>query len=834
MAPTFALQPIPPFKPKQQPTLPSLPNTLAQLSDRTAAASDPRAASSEVGRASLNVSRAQERGEQPIVYELPNPARARRTKRKDPQDPSGRMDVSEGDEALVRKSDRTKKRRASAEMDGDLEGERAEAGSRRGSGESQATSSNDGVRPSFSIPANPHPRATPPGNRSPPLRESSPSPHAQREQHVDLLSSKRARTTPHPLDSLATTASNLLATSSAPSAPLPSALAGQPHAQHKHTSLTFDHLAALEATQQIREQQQREIERRRLAAGGTKQPQEGSLGAALHKLNTQQATSEAVERTASADRETILERGADAAEPTGTGLAKRRGHRPPAVATAPYSTTTTIANGLPRPSYEEAMRSAPPGIPSVLVGSPVEASWAAKVGKEAGVGAARHAGVAQQAPNGQAQRRQSTAGSAPYPSVREPAPPRHHRTSLSQSYPRGSDSYRHYSHQTGALHPPSASDRNLLNPPHSASFAPSPQSHPLSLSHSSGGVPLNPGPRLPPLNLVHPRSIGPGHAPSPASSSYAHLSHHSQSQPPSTTSPPFSYGTSSASHTTPSHPSHSNGLPSAGPPPPSSSPSNSSVSSSKAAFLSLFSTFFDSLQDSRVLTNTLDAQIARSATLLSTLQQSEAALERLVDRRIGQAQAQWASDAHALEARLARLEDRVAAAAADSVDPGANGFVGLGISQPAGTTTSSRESPDSTATMSSSHLEARMARLEDALSRSGSRSALRLELAPTDTRDRDSLERARHDHEDEGVGGRRSEKEGYDWARDDSAGRGSSLPTPHEESERSQALGPRQRSRSSSRSPGTIAVDRQTIAHEQERSPEGGPRGSADVVAVRA
>ena len=321
---------------------------------------------------------------------------------------------------------------------------------------------------------------------------------------------------------------------------------------------------------------------------------------------------------------------------SGTGLAKRRGHRPPAVSTGsfpPSSSTPLAINSSTRSSaYEEAMRSAPPGIPSVLVGSPVEASWAARVGKEANVGSARTGGGGGTPTNSSNSRRQSTSAmNAAYPSVREPYPnpnpirtttrPGHH--SHHPPLPPVSSQSMSTSHSKERHSQPAMT----LNPPHSAPYAASPHSHPLSLHHSSQG----PGTRLPSLNqIVHPPYNPP--RPSPPQQSYHH----------------------------PNHP----------PPPPSPTPN----SASKSAFLSLFSTFFDSLQDSRVLTNTLDQQISRAGTLLQTLQQSETVLEQLVDRKMTGFMLEVERK---YEGRLERLENVLMKKGVPMEER--DGYVGLGI-----------------------------------------------------------------------------------------------------------------------------------------------------------
>jgi hypothetical protein len=89
-----------------------------------------------------------------------------------------------------------------------------------------------------------------------------------------------------------------------------------------------------------------------------------------------------------------------------------------------------------------------------------------------------------------------------------------------------------------------------------------------------------------------------------------------------------------------------------------------SQSASKTAFLSLFSTFYDSLSDSRVLTHTLEDQIRRSSALLNTLNESlrdnERMLEEMVDRRIDGVIRELGTDLTECARRIERLERGVA------------------------------------------------------------------------------------------------------------------------------------------------------------------------------
>jgi hypothetical protein len=93
-------------------------------------------------------------------------------------------------------------------------------------------------------------------------------------------------------------------------------------------------------------------------------------------------------------------------------------------------------------------------------------------------------------------------------------------------------------------------------------------------------------------------------------------------------------------------------LPSAGP----SRDPHTERQASKAAFLGLFDTFYDSLADSRVLQVNLEEQIRRSAALLGTLQQSSSVFESLLDKRMAEMCQSLTNDLQVLEGRIERLE----------------------------------------------------------------------------------------------------------------------------------------------------------------------------------
>ncbi|GAA5907239.1 uncharacterized protein JCM6883_006189 [Sporobolomyces salmoneus] len=638
-------------------------------------------------------------GAYPSVFEIPDPHKKSSSISRNDFGGTGERGLSRVHEEEIdsRNVPNGKKRRAIDEVEGETR-ERTSDTSRRSSQESSdrrgSNDRNNGIRASFSFPANPHPRPSQPSRNpsnsmpSPPLR-NSPSPrtaapdprHPQSSERSppNSSSSKRARTSHGPLDSLAATATDILSSSGSAS-PSPISTTSNSSSTPPTTAATSiasligppsdaqskEHQAVFEHSRYLREQQQREIEKRRIASGGgqnSNQPPVGSVQAALGKLkpnNDQRPRNPEREREGE-------ERGAE------TGLAKRRGHRPPAVSTNsfPPPSNSVVAVTSAR-SYEEAMRSAPPGIPSVLVGSPVEATWAARNAKGGGGGASSTSN-----PNAQRQSTSTSGGGGGNPSSSSstyPQAPNHSnsRSSFSipsASHPRGHSHQPPSSHLTSAHQPrdrPQHHSANLNAPSHSNPPNLSPttphHSYPLHQSTSYDRNQQGSGTRLPPLNLMHLRTGGPN---SSSSSSHPYPSHpHSHSQPPLQSAP----------------------IPSPPPPPQSQSHSHSQQSASKSAFLSLFSTFFDSLQDSQILTSTLSHQISRSQSLLATLQQSEVVLEQLVDRKMERAREEWGKRLmgeieRRWEGRVERLEGIVMASSRrDERDERAGG-VGLGITE---------------------------------------------------------------------------------------------------------------------------------------------------------
>ncbi|GAA5845819.1 hypothetical protein JCM3766R1_000327 [Sporobolomyces carnicolor] len=635
----FAVQPIPPFNPaKHRKNLPpfSSISQIDALSSPSSASPAPAPSEDDQNVRRYSTAATMAGSAYPSVFEIPNPHRKSNS--------FTRHELESVDKGLseVHEEDRTsennpngKKRRAIEELERDGGGS-TDTSSRRSSKDvllrrvlmlSRGISrKSHGIRASFSFPANPHPQFPSSYPQvtsipSPPARNCpSPTSHAagsrlpEAADRTSPMSSKRARNAHGPLDSLAATATDLLSSSSASAsasaASSPSTSATQTPPATAASSIASligppsdarskQHQTALESNRTLKEQQEREIERRRIALGGpsANQPAVGSVQAALGRLKGPDSVHH--------HHQPKQQRSVSQNHERENGLAKRRGHRPPAVSTNSFPpASATVAVTSEAMSYDDARRGAPPGLPSVLVGSPVDATWAARMAKDA-----RGTGPSSISTNSsQHYRSESTSTPAvnevPSSSSHVRDPQSHSRARSSFSIPSGSHP-RGHSHQPPSSHLMSASQSRDRHPPApAASSAPTPspsttQAYPFPHAHSHAIAPSpsydrnqGSGTRLPPLNSMNLRT-GPSHHHPP------HPVHHqasmrSQQLPPS--------------------------------PPPQSA--------SKQAFLSLFSTFFDSLQDSKVLTTTLDHQISRSAALLATLQQSEAALERLVDRKL--------------------------------------------------------------------------------------------------------------------------------------------------------------------------------------------------------
>ncbi|GAA5830102.1 hypothetical protein JCM11251_006879 [Rhodosporidiobolus azoricus] len=526
--------------------------------------------------------------------------------------------------------------------------------------------------------------------------------------------SKRARTALSPLESLAATATNLLAAPSVasstsstgsapppPSAPRPSSsngvsnvlssfMLGQPSAPPSDR----EQADAYEATQRLREQ----YERRRAA----EPPAPGSLGAALGKLRAT-AEAEGVHGSERASGGTgsgsSRSKSAIPVAPgeVGNGLGKRRGHRPPAVNTAgaaPASSapsSSARAHPYPPPSATNSSNrvddTLPPlrsatglEIPSVLVGSPVDPSFAARAASElapmrtAQMGPSRRQSRSGAVPGGE-ERGDAGREERPYPSVvqvqsqqqQSNQPPLVSSSTYyirpnqplgpGVAFPSGSSSTPSAASSSNKALPPAPPSAGPRLPSFGSATAssraspPQPAFHPLHQQRpsSSGGLgsplpPMRGGPPPPPLSsasLVSPAQYASVPPPSASATSLHHLPPQSAPVPP-TSAAPTSLPTGVSSLTPPS---------------------------SKTAFLSLFSTFYDSLSDSRVLSSSLETQISRASQLLHTLQHAETVLERMVDERVGRIERANEERWRGVEGRLFALERSLRATAGEGWPP---------------------------------------------------------------------------------------------------------------------------------------------------------------------
>lgn len=199
--------------------------------------------------------------------------------------------------------------------------------------------------------------------------------------------------------------------------------------------------------------------------------------------------------------------------------------------------------------------------------------------------------------------------------------------------------------------PPTTSSRrgSLVGPPSVRQQVPCPAS-------TSSRHPPHPTPTYA-AAATHPH---PPHHPA----AYPHSAHPSHPQFPTSHplhQPPRSYASPPTTLQSPAHPPHTHHPRAPPPPPPPASPHPSAapVDRSKAAFLSLFSDFYDSLSDSRVLTYTLEEQIRKSSTLLHSLQESGKIFEEMLDTRVQGVVHDMSRDLQLCENRIVRLERAV-------------------------------------------------------------------------------------------------------------------------------------------------------------------------------
>lgn len=303
----------------------------------------------------------------------------------------------------------------------------------------------------------------------------------------------------------------------------------------------------------------------------------------------------------------------------GDGLGKRRGHQPPAIGVGSRPGTGT-SSGAP-PAHLPGPRHSVGAIPSVLVGGAMEAEYAARIVRD------REAPAGRATPLARDHRRDSTVGPIPVPD-QHPQPPLVSSSTyyIRPTHPLGGQQQHH--------HPRAASYSAVeMQGPRGSIAAGAPPSLPRHLvnAHRPGADPPPPPGAGPPgpsgYQLLQPSySMGggpAGYAPPP---------------PPPFAGPPVEPDPDAAS---------SRGAP----PPPEFAPG------SKQSFLSLFSTFYDSLADSRLLSSTLDGQVQRAGALLQTLQSAESALEYLVDQRIETLRHGWDAQWRHVDQRLRRIEE---------------------------------------------------------------------------------------------------------------------------------------------------------------------------------
>ncbi|GAA6024839.1 hypothetical protein JCM10207_000632 [Rhodosporidiobolus poonsookiae] len=585
------------------------------------------------------------------------------------------------------------------------------------------------------------------GSSSPqqPPRHSPTQPHSQPHKRPRKLS---------PLDSLATTATELLGRPSTGSSSASSSTFVLGHA----VPASAEQAAALDSARAMREQQQREIDRRR--GGPPPGPLEGAFGK-LEKIRqavvgsgAQQAQTRPGSREGEDDRPT--------SGSGGSSFGKRRGHRPAPVNTASSGSSAGgsalgSARALAHPYHlpsagETTPRSAALEIPSVLVGSPVDPSFAARAAREIAPGqqarAAGAAGVgapagAQPSSAGPMRRHSRSVAMRDGERERERERERDERP-LSSSAGSAPHHLQRAQQQQQQQQPPLVSSSTYyirpnqpLGPGVPFPSATASGSTPTSATATNKALPPAPAPAPGPP----PKSAGTGRPVSPVPPTYHPLqqpgsAHYAQAHHPHAHSLPHGHPHGhphAASHlpprsatTTRASPSVAAAqIPSSAPPGVSShahphasgpltggsSASSASSSSSKQAFLSLFSTFYDSLSDSRILTSSLEGHISRAAQLLNTLQQAEGVLERIADERAAEGERRVEERMTQWEGRLGRLEERVG-----RVERLAGAGAGAGEKEAGGAALQARRgSGESAVSSAASAVEERLERIERAL-----------------------------------------------------------------------------------------------------------------------
>lgn len=405
----------------------------------------------------------------------------------------------------------------------------------------------------------------------------------------------------------------------------------------------------------LKTQQLREIERRRAnngpsaasAASGM-----GGLSGALDKLSARANASTGGSTSPGA---------VDGTE--GSGLAKRRGNvarektkNLTVLTSSSYGPTVTggIEAGLKSaPAKAPASRMAPGVTPSVLAGPSTRGGMATarpdfagerrdSEGSRGRTVVLPAAGTKSERPrppatNGSSQPPppQSASRREPYPSVTQPVQrdTSYHPREREREQPRPAPSFQQPPHSSAHGHFPGSAHAYASNAQQQQQFQ------------------------------APPRSARPYQSPpSRHSPPSAHSHSHSHSQQPGPHGQPSPLPPMSSQNT------HPGDVKSAAP-----------QTSSKAAFLSLFSTFYDSLSDSRVLAHTLEDQIRRSSSLLHTLHESGKVFEDMLDKRVKEVVEDMSRDLVLNEGRIVRLEKLIgvgAGAKGDERDSGMSDRLG--------------------------------------------------------------------------------------------------------------------------------------------------------------
>lgn len=371
--------------------------------------------------------------------------------------------------------------------------------------------------------------------------------------------------------------------------------------------------SAFSAGSQLRTSRHRLDESQKEIGGTARETAFGGSGAVAESSMPARA------RPTTSDSSSMQSIGATEAE----ALGKRRGHRPPAVATQLVQhppSRSTGANGPLMTPNDPPTRASIGTIPSVLVGGAMEAEYAAQISRDRDVP--------------QMRARPSSAGQRPDSASEAVGPSSTQATS----------------------HPPQpplvSSSTYYIRPGHPFAGGPYPHHH-KAASFSAAETQGPRGSISAPVPSSLPRHLLNGHrSGADTTSSTLHRAPSPSGHPVLQT--PYSMGLPGGGYPSALDRPHVERESDAGPQQGGFPPG----AASKQAFLSFFSGFYDSLADSRALSNTLDSQVQRAGTLLQTLQSAESALEALVDQRVDACRRDWDSRWRHVDQRLRRLEDR--------------------------------------------------------------------------------------------------------------------------------------------------------------------------------